>query len=43
MLNLDTYVYRDSRQVGGSMTGLTATTFSGNVSLMPLHLKLAQL
>jgi hypothetical protein len=32
MLNLDTYVYRDSRQVGGSMTGLTATTFSGNVS-----------
>ena len=32
MLNLDNYVYRDSRQVGGSMTGLTATTFSGNVS-----------
>ena len=33
MLNLDNYVYRDSRQVGGSMTGLTATTFSGNISL----------
>jgi hypothetical protein len=32
MLNLDNYVYRDSRQVGGSMTGLTATTFSGNIS-----------
>ena len=32
MLNLDNYVYRDSRQVGGSMTGLTATTYSGNVS-----------
>ena len=32
MINLDNYVYRDSRQVGGSMTGLTATTFSGNVS-----------
>jgi len=32
MLNLDNYVYKDSRQVGGSMTGLTATTFSGNVS-----------
>jgi len=32
MLNLDTYQYKDSRQVGGSMTGLTATTFSGNVS-----------
>jgi hypothetical protein len=32
MLNLDNYVYRDSRQVGGSMTGLTATTFSGDVS-----------
>ena len=32
MLNLDNYVYRDSRQVGGSMTGLTATTFYGNVS-----------
>jgi hypothetical protein len=32
MLNLDNYVYRDSRQVGGSMTGLTATTYSGDVS-----------
>jgi hypothetical protein len=32
MLNLDNYVYRDSRSVGGSMTGLTATTFSGDVS-----------
>jgi hypothetical protein len=33
MLNLDTYQYRDSRSVGGSMTALTATTYSGNVSL----------
>ena len=32
MLNLDTYQYRDSRFVGGSMTALTATTYSGNVS-----------
>jgi len=32
MLNLDTYVYKDSRIVGGSMTGLTGTTYSGNVS-----------
>jgi hypothetical protein len=32
MLNLDTYVYKDSRSVGGSMTGLTATTYSGDVS-----------
>lgn len=32
MLNLDTYQYRDSRQVGGSMTALTASTYSGNVS-----------
>ena len=32
MLNLDTYQYRDSRSVGGSMTAMTATTFSGNVS-----------
>ena len=32
MLNLDTYQYRDSRQVGGSMTALTATTYSGNIS-----------
>ena len=32
MLNLDTYQYRDSRSVSGSMTGLTAKTFSGDVS-----------
>ena len=32
MLNLDTYQYRDSRSVGGSMTALTAKTFSGDVS-----------
>jgi hypothetical protein len=32
MLNLDTYRYRDSRSVGGSMTALTATTYSGNIS-----------
>ena len=32
MLNLDTYQYRDSRSVGGSMTALTAKTYSGNVS-----------
>jgi hypothetical protein len=32
MLNLDTYRYKDSRSVGGSMTALTATTYSGNVS-----------
>ena len=32
MLNLDTYQYRDSRQVGGSMTGTTAKTYSGNIS-----------
>ncbi len=32
MLNLDNYVYKDSRSVGGSMTGLTATTYSGDVS-----------
>jgi len=33
MLNLDTYQYKDSRSVGGSMTALTAKTYSGNVSL----------
>ena len=33
MLNLDTYQYRDSRSVGGSMTALTAKTYSGDVSL----------
>jgi hypothetical protein len=32
MLNLDTYQYRDSKSVGGSMTALTATTYSGNIS-----------
>jgi hypothetical protein len=32
MLNLDSYRYLNSRQVGGSMTGLSAITFSGNVS-----------
>ena len=32
MLNLDTYQYRDSRQVGGSMTALTASTYSGNIT-----------
>ena len=32
MLNLDSYVYRDSRSVGGSMTGLTATTYNGKVA-----------
>jgi hypothetical protein len=33
MLNLDSYQYRDARSIGGSMTALTATTYSGNVSL----------
>ena len=32
MLNLDTYQYKDSRSVGGSMKALTATTYSNNVS-----------
>jgi hypothetical protein len=32
MLNLDSYVYRDSRSVGGSMTGLTATTYNGKIA-----------
>ena len=32
MLNLDTYQYKDSRSVGGSMTALSAKTYSGNVS-----------
>ena len=32
MLNLDSYVYRDSRSVAGSMTGLTATTHNGKVA-----------
>jgi hypothetical protein len=33
MLNLDTYKYIDSRAVSGSMTALTATTYSGDVSI----------
>jgi hypothetical protein len=33
MLNLDNYTYSSSAVVGGSMTGLTAKFFSGNVSL----------
>ena len=32
MLNLDTYKYTTSSSVSGSMTGTTATTYSGNVS-----------
>lgn len=32
MLNLDTYQYKDSKSVGGSMTALSAKTYSGNVS-----------
>ena len=32
MLNLDSYKYSDSRAVSGSMTALTATTYSGDVS-----------
>jgi hypothetical protein len=32
MLNLDDYRYKTSADLSGSMTGLTATTFSGNVS-----------
>lgn len=32
LLNLDTYQYRDSKSVGGSMTALTASTYSGKVS-----------
>jgi len=33
MLNLDDYRYKTSSDLSGSMTGLTATTFSNNVSL----------
>ena len=33
MLNLDTYKYKDSRSVTGSMTGLTATTYNGKISI----------
>lgn len=32
MLNLDTYQYRDAKSIGGSMSALTATTYSKNVS-----------
>ena len=32
MLNLDSYKYTTSSQMGGSMTGLSATTYSGNVT-----------
>ena len=32
MLNLDTYKYKDSRSVSGSMTGLSATTFNGAIT-----------
>jgi hypothetical protein len=33
MLNLDNYTYNNSSSLSGSMTGLTAKFFSGNVSL----------
>jgi hypothetical protein len=33
MLNLDTYKYTTASNVVGSMTGTTATTYSGNVSI----------
>ena len=33
MLNLDNYTYSTSSSLGGSMTGLTAKFYSGNVSL----------
>jgi len=39
MLNLDTYQYKDSRSVGGSMTGLVAETYSGNVSFSAIAYK----
>ena len=32
MLNLDTYRYSNSKSIGGSMTALTAATYSGNTS-----------
>ena len=32
MLNLDTYSYSNSKLVGGSMTALTAATYSGDIS-----------
>jgi hypothetical protein len=33
MLNLDTYKYTTSSNMGGSMTGLSVTTYSGDVSI----------
>jgi len=39
MLNLDTYQYKDSRSVGGSMTALVAETYSGNVSFSAIAYK----
>ena len=33
MLNLDNYTYNNSASLSGSMTGLTAKTYSGNVSI----------
>jgi len=33
MLNLDSYKYTTSSLMGGSMTGLSATTYTGNVSM----------
>ena len=33
MLNLDNYTYNTSSSLSGSMTGLTAKTYSGNVSI----------
>jgi len=39
MLNLDSYQYKDSRSVGGSMTGLVAETYSGNVSFSAIAYK----
>ena len=33
MLNLDSYKYTTSSQMGGSMTGLSATTYTGNVTM----------
>jgi hypothetical protein len=32
MLNLDNYIYRDSRATSGSMTGLSATTYNGKIT-----------
>jgi hypothetical protein len=33
MLNLDSYKYTTSSQMGGSMTGVSTTTYSGNVTI----------